>query len=216
MRKIFLILALAAVAGTACAQQNVERRRTHSVFELGPFREAKVLQPFGRFVTDTVNIFLRDASLCFLRGGQIYKADVAHVLGLLVDGAEYRTVNGQMGRVVAQRGYNYLLRVTTVDMHQLETEARERQPFFEVLPSAGPGAFIDLDREPLREEDLGFPLHATYYFLAKGQAIPAIESKFRKHVRPEMRTAFKALTGDRFWSWKSEDSLTQLLMYLPE
>ena len=204
------------MARPACAQQNVVRERTRSVFELGSFREAKVLQPFGRFVTDTVNIFLKDASLCFLRDGQVYKADVTHVLGLEVDGAEYRNANGQMGYVVAQRGYNYLLRVTTVDMHRLEAESRERQAFFEVLPSAGPGAFIDLDREALREEDLGFPLHTTYYFLAKGEVIPAIESKFKKHVRPEMRTAFKALMGDRFWSWKSAESLTQLLMYLPE
>lgn len=200
------------------AQQNVELRRSRSVFEFDKFRPARIMQPFGRHVTDSVNIFLKDASLCFLREGRVYKADVSKVLGLQADSAEYRMVGTQMGRIVARRGYNLLLCVTTVNMHQYETEigSREHQTFFEVIPDLGPGAFLDLDHEALREEDKGYPLNETYYFWIKGEIVPAKESKFKKYVRPEMRSAFRALMDDRFWSWKSGKSLTQLLVYLPD
>ena len=143
---------------------------------------------------------------------------MSHILGVRFDSVEYKRVGEQMGVVVAQRGYNFLVRVTTIDKkkYQEETRGGENLPFFEILPEQGGGFFMELDREPLREYEQGIPLKNTYYFLARGVEIPAVESKFKKHVRPEMKRAFKTLMEDRFWSWRDEKSLTQLLMYLPE
>ena len=50
----------------------------------------------------------------------------------------------------------------------------------------------------------------------KGVIVPAVESKFKKYVRPEMAKAFKNLMADRWWSWEDEASLKQLLPYLPD
>lgn len=219
MRRLFIIiLVLGAVVASAAAQQATVLRRSRTVFQFDDFQVGRVLQPFGRYVNDTLNILLKDASLCFRRGDKIYAADVSHVLGVRFDSVEYKRVGNQMGVVVAQRGYNFLVRVTTIDKkkYQEETRGGENLPFFEILPEQGGGFFMELDREPLREYEQGIPLKDTYYFMNRGEVVPAVESKFKKHVRPEMKQAFKTLMADRFWSWRDEKSLTQLLMYLPE
>lgn len=218
MKRIFCLLLLSAFTLTLAAQQATVQQRSKTIFQYDEFHAARVLQPFGRSVVDTLNILLKDASLCFRRGGKIYTADVNHVLGVRFDSVEYRNVNGQMGRVVEKRGYNYLVRVTTINMKRYQEEAGgNRNPaYFELFTGAGAGFFLDLDREPLREYEKGIPLQDTYFFVDHGVVVPAVESKFKKHVRPEMKRAFKTLMGDRFWSWRDENSLRQLLNYLPE
>ncbi|MBR1594045.1 MAG: hypothetical protein IJ659_04650 [Alloprevotella sp.] len=218
MKRSLILSVLCALALTMSAQQVTIQKRSKTIFQYDEFQVGRVLQPFGRSVTDTLNILLKDASLCFRRGGKIYTADVNHVLGVRFDSIEYRQVNGQMGRLVEQRGYNSLVCVTTINMKRYrdENSGGTNPAYFELFTGSGVGFFLDLDREPLREYEKGIPLQDTYYFVARGEVIPAVESKFKKHVRPEMKRAFKTLMGDRFWSWKDEKSLRQLLNYLPE
>ena len=98
--------ALCIVIVSAAAQQATVVHRSKTVFQYDDFQVGRVLQPFGRYVNDTLNILLKDASLCFRRGDKIYAADVSHVLGVRFDSIEYKRVGTQMGLVVAQRGYN--------------------------------------------------------------------------------------------------------------
>lgn len=218
MKRLLTIFALCALGLSAVAQQATVLQRSKTIFQFDEFQVGRVLQPFGRYVNDTLNILLKDASLCFRRGDKIYAADVSHILGVRFDSVEYKRVGEQMGVVVARQGYNFLVRVTTIDMKRYKEEngGGTNPAYFELFTGSGVGYFLDLDREPLREYEQGIPLKNTYYFLARGVEIPAVESKFKKHVRPEMKRAFKTLMADRFWSWRDEKSLTQLLMYLPE
>ena len=107
----------------AAAQQQVETRRTKSVFANPEFVEAKVLQPFGRSVKAKANILLKNSTLCFMRGDTILEAYVANVLGVEFDSIHYMKVNDkQMARVVAEKDYCYLLCVTTINMSQVARE----------------------------------------------------------------------------------------------
>ncbi len=218
MKHFLLSICFFSVSMALCAQQATMQRRSKTIFQHAEFQPARIMQPFGRSVIDTVNILLKDASLCFRREGKVYAADISHVLGVRFDSVEYRKVNMQMGRVIEQRGYNYLVCVTTINKtrYREEMSGSANPAYFELFSASGVGSFLDLDREPLREEEKGFPLEDTYFFIARGEVIPAVESKFKKHVRPEMKRAFKTLMGDRFWSWRDENSLRQLLNYLPE
>lgn len=214
-RNSILLLLLLLVALPCSAQQNTTLRRSASIFEWPEFQVAKVEQPFGRYVKDTVNIFLKDASLCYRRGGKVYQADVTRILGVQFDSVAYKKVNNQMGRLVQTQNGNSLVCVTTVNMKQYksETHGGENLPYFEIAPEVGANLFIDLDRGELRDGDLGLPLMHTYYFIIQGEVVPATETKIKKYVRSDMKTAFKNLMADRFWSWKDEQNLSTLLMY---
>ncbi len=201
----------------AAAQQQVETRRTKSVFANPEFVEAKVLQPFGRSVKAKANILLKNSTLCFMRGDTILEAYVANVLGVEFDSIHYMKVNDkQMARVVAEKDYCYLLCVTTINMSQV---ARECAGSENVLSDIGDGQLAARFAEAMSTDysmKNGFPLQDRYYFNIRGQIIPANQTAFKPFVKPEMKNAFKRLMNDKWWSWKDPASLAQLFTYIKE
>lgn len=215
----FTLLAWLAIAmlWPAAAQQQVETRRTKSVFANPEFVEAKVLQPFGRSVKAKANILLKNSTLCFMRGDTILEAYVANVLGVEFDSIHYMKVNDkQMARVVAEKDYCYLLCVTTINMSQV---ARECAGSENVLSDIGDGQLAARFAEAMSTDysmKNGFPLQDKYYFNIRGQIIPANQTAFKPFVKPEMKNAFKRLMNDKWWSWKDPASLAQLFTYIKE
>lgn len=201
----------------AAAQQQVETRRTKSVFANPEFVEAKILQPFGRSVKAKANILLKNSTLCFMRGDTILEAYVANVLGVEFDSIHYMKVNDkQMARVVAEKDYCYLLCVTTINMSQV---ARECAGSENVLSDIGDGQLAARFAEAMSTDysmKNGFPLQDKYYFNIRGQIIPANQTAFKPFVKPEMKNAFKRLMNDKWWSWKDPASLAQLFTYIKE
>lgn len=220
MKKIslFIFIILFALSDTLQAQQVQEIRRSESPYVFPEFKEAKILQPFGRFVKAMANIFYSDAALVYKdEQGQTRKAYVKNILGVEFDSVKYVKVDSMMGRVVQEKGYNRLVRVTRIDRARYERETRggENLPFFEIDLMGSP-FFANLESAEMREEDLHLPLQDKYYFICRGEAIPAVEREIKKRVRPEMKNAFKRLMHDPFWSWQDERSLKMLMEYLPE
>lgn len=215
MRKFLVLLALLSVAFRAEAQQQVEHLRSMTPCVFPEFREAKVLQTFGRSVTAKVNIFLKNSALLFLDGDVVKQAYTKNIIGVDFDSVKYLKVDSVMGEVLASRKYNHLVRVTTIDMAKLkaETQGGDNLPFLEIGGTTTT-SFFEIDGQMFAEK--GFPLKEKYYFLVKGEVVPASESKFKGHVRPEMLTAFRNLMNDRFWSWNDAESLKRLMEYLPD
>lgn len=215
MKKLITLALLALTLIPAAAQQQIEHRRSESPFVFPEFREAKVLQTFGRSVKANVNIYLKDATLFFTEGETMKRAFTQNILGVEFDSVKYMKVDSVMGEVLASDHYNHLVRVTTIDMERYkeETQGGINLPFFEIGGNTTTG-FFEIDGQNYDEK--GYPLKERYYFLVKGEVVPANETKFRKHVRPAMMLAFKNLMNERFWSWNDPESLKQLLKYLPE
>lgn len=217
LRFTLLAWLAAALLWPAVAQQQVETRRTKSVFANPEFVEAKVLQPFGRSVKAKANILLKNSTLCFMRGDTILEAYVANVLGVEFDSIHYMKVNDkQMARVVAEKDYCYLLCVTTINMSQV---ARECAGSENVLSDIGDGQLAARFAEAMSTDysmKNGFPLQDKYYFNIRGQIIPANQTAFKPFVKPEMKNAFKRLMNDKWWSWKDPASLAQLFTYIKE
>ncbi|MDY5086438.1 MAG: hypothetical protein SPE72_00835 [Alloprevotella sp.] len=217
LRFTLLAWLVTALLWPAAAQQQVETRRTKSVFANPEFVEAKVLQPFGRSVKAKANILLKNSTLCFMRGDTILEAYVANVLGVEFDSIHYMKVNDkQMARVVAEKDYCYLLCVTTINMSQV---ARECAGSENVLSDIGDGQLAARFAEAMSTDysmKNGFPLQDKYYFNIRGQIIPANQTAFKPFVKPEMKNAFKRLMNDKWWSWKDPASLAQLFTYIKE
>lgn len=216
MRKYFYtVLAALCLSVSASAQQQTGDKRSHCPYVFETFRDATVLQTFGRKTKAKANIRLKNSALCYMEDGKVMQAFTQNVLGVEFDSIRYMKVNEeQMGRVLASKGYNHLLCVTSVNMekYRAETEGGDNLPFLEITDT---GAFFEIDGEKF-DYDKGLPLKDKYYFHIKGEVVPANETKIKKLIRPEMKTAFKALMADRFWSWNDPRSLTMLLEYLPD
>lgn len=213
-RILFLLLAFCTLLPLA-AQQQTGDPRTRSIFAFPEFKDAKILQPFGRYTRAKANVLLKKSTLCFMKNDTVMEAYVQNVLGVEFDSVKYMKINDkQMGKILSQKGYNILLSVTTINESKLraETEGTDNLPF---LDFNDVGLFMELHGDDF-EYDRGYPLTTQYYFSIMGTLIPANESNIKKYVRPEMKKAFKRLMGDKYWSWKDPKSLEQLFTYFPE
>lgn len=213
-------LLLVGVA-TAAAQQAQEELRSATLFLFPEFRDATVVQSFNRKVKAKANILLKNAALCYIdeKDGRIYQATNASIFGVDFDSLRYRKVKDRlMGEVVAESGYNQLLCVTTIDRKRYDevTRGGTDMPFFEIdMAGYGVDQFLDLTSAE-QAANKGYPLKREFYFSLKGRIVPAQERLVKKEVREDMRTAFKNLMNDRWWSWRDAKSLTRLLMYFPQ
>ena len=201
----------------AFAQQARKQERSATPFANATFKRAKILQPFGKFVWADTNIYLKDASLCFMDNDTIKKAYVEKVVAVQFDSATYRKVEkDQMGLVIAEKNYNCLVRVRTIDMKQYteETNGTQNAAYLE-FDGIGrmESSFIDLNNAPFLEE--GFPVKDKYYFIVKGKCVVANESHIEREISKKHMDDFKTLMRDRWWSWRDEESLKMLLEYLP-
>lgn len=194
------------------AQQQQIQRRSVSLYERPSYENARIVQFFGREVRENVNIFLKDASLCFIRDGMVYRANVDKVLGVKFSNAEYRNVNGQFGHLIEQKDLVQLICVTTIDMKRFEAENKgdENTQFLD-LELPGGSIYMKLHDDAISSEEQGYPLMETYYFYIKGEYVPAVESKLKKYVRPEKKKDFRKLMGEKYWSLKDADCLKMLL-----
>ena len=217
LKLITLLTLLLLLPHATLAQQSKKQERSATPFAHAEFKRAKILQPFGKFVWAEANIYLKDASLCFMENDTIKKAFVDKVIAVQFDSATYRKVEkNQMGLVVAEKNYNSLIRVRTIDMKQYteETDGTQNAAY---LDFDGIGrmesTFIDLNNSPFLEE--GFPVKDKYYFIVKGKCVVANESHIEREVSKQHMDDFKKLMRDQWWSWRDEASLKKLLEYLP-
>lgn len=221
MKQLFLLFF--AFFGLLCAsaQQVQEERRSEQLWMFPQFKEGKVVQSFGRFVRNKVNIHYKNAALCFIdpQDGKVKQVTTPSVLGVEIDSVQYMRVDKErMGRVVAQQGYNKLIAVVTVDMKRYKevTSGGTDLPFLEIdMAGYGTDQFMDLSGSE-QQANKGYPLRTDYYFSLKGRIVAARERLVKKEIAPEMKGAFKTLMGDRWWSWNDEKSLTKLLIYFPK
>ncbi|MBR3284452.1 MAG: hypothetical protein IKI60_03960 [Alloprevotella sp.] len=210
MLKRILLLAFLLLPAAVFSQQQQIQRRSVSLYERPSYERARIVQYFGREVKEDVNIYLKDASLCFIRDGLVYRANVDKVLGVKFHDAEYKNVNGQFGQIVAEKNNAQLIRVTTIDMARYEAEFRgdENTEYLEI-PDIG--VYMKLHEEAVRNEDKGYPLKEAYYFYVKGKFVPAVESKLKKIIKTEKKKEFRKLMGEKYWSLKDFECLKELL-----
>lgn len=204
---------------TTFAQQQQEERRSNSQLVFPEFTMAKVRQSFGRVTRAKCNIMYKNAALCFLdeKDNKVRQAYVQNIFGVEFDSVRYMKVDTvAMGRVVAEQDGMTLLCVTTIDMekyHEL-TQGGTDMPFLDIdMGGYGTDTFIDLSGAE-QQQNQGYPLKDKWYFRMKdGKFVPATQKNVKKYVKPELKTAFKNLMEDRWWSWRDEGSLKKLFMY---
>lgn len=215
MRHKLLLILLLLAAPCLAQQQTADLRIKRQMF-FEHFRPAKIIQPFGRFVVDTVNISVRNSGLLFKQDGKIMQADLSRILRVEVDDTLHymRVDKDRLGLVVGHSGSNYLLCVTQLNRkkYEAETTGGDNLPYLE-FPELG--GFIELDGDKFNWQ-VGYPLEQKYFFSLGGVVVDCVESKIKPYIRPEMKLAFKNLMADRWWSWKDRKSLLQLLPYLKD
>ena len=214
MKKTILFLsALLWVSGATMAQQAQVERRSKIPFAYKDFKDGNVELAFGKDKIYKANIFLKDASLLYKNDTTVMKANLFGVISVDFGDALYRKTGDRMGKVIEQKGEVFLTVVTTIDTDRMREDARSgRNSTFLDLPEFN--LFIDTNADYWAEgEGSSWPLKDEYFFVVKGEAIPAAEKIVKKSIRADKRNDFKELMKNRKWSWKDANSLKVLVNY---
>lgn len=214
MKKTILFLfALLWVSGATMAQQAQVERRSKIPFAYKDFKDGNIEFAFGKDKIYKANIFLKDASLLYKNDTTVMKANLFGVISVDFDDALYRKTGDRMGKVIEQKGEVFLTVVTTIDTDRMREDARSgRNSTFLDLPEFN--LFIDTNADYWAEgEGSSWPLKDEYFFVVKGEAIPAAEKIVKKSIRADKRNDFKELMKNRKWSWKDANSLKVLVDY---
>ena len=214
MKKTILFLfALLWVSGATMAQQAQVERRSKIPFAYKDFKDGNIEFAFGKDKIYKANIFLKDASLLYKNDTTVMKANLFGVISVDFGDALYRKTGDRMGKVIGQKGEVFLTVVTTIDTDRMREDARSgRNSTFLDLPEFN--LFIDTNADYWAEgEGSSWPLKDEYFFVVKGEAIPAAEKIVKKSIRADKRNDFKELMKNRKWSWKDANSLKVLVDY---
>lgn len=214
MKKTILFLfALLWVSGATMAQQAQVERRSKIPFAYKGFKDGNIEFAFGKDKIYKANIFLKDASLLYKNDTTVMKANLFGVISVDFGDALYRKTGDRMGKVIEQKGEVFLTVVTTIDTDRMREDARSgRNSTFLDLPEFN--LFIDTNADYWAEgEGSSWPLKDEYFFVVKGEAIPAAEKIVKKSIRADKRNDFKELMKNRKWSWKDANSLKVLVDY---
>ena len=214
MKKSILFLsALLWVSGATMAQQAQVERRSKIPFAYKDFKDGNIEFAFGKDKIYKANIFLKDASLLYKNDTTVMKANLFGVISVDFGDALYRKTGDRMGKVIEQKGEVFLTVVTTIDTDRMREDARSgRNSTFLDLPEFN--LFIDTNADYWAEgEGSSWPLKDEYFFVVKGEAIPAAEKIVKKSIRADKRNDFKELMKNRKWSWKDANSLKVLVDY---
>lgn len=214
MKKTILFLfALLWVSGATMAQQAQVERRSKIPFAYKNFKDGNIEFAFGKDKIYKANIFLKDASLLYKNDTTVMKANLFGVISVDFGDALYRKTGNRMGKVIEQKGEVFLTVVTTIDTDRMREDARSgRNSTFLDLPEFN--LFIDTNADYWAEgEGSSWPLKDEYFFVVKGEAIPAAEKIVKKSIRADKRNDFKELMKNRKWSWKDANSLKVLVDY---
>lgn len=214
MKKTILFLsALLWVSGATMAQQAQVERRSKIPFAYKDFKDGNIEFAFGKDKIYKANIFLKDASLLYKNDTTVMKANLFGVISVDFGDALYRKTGDRMGKVIEQKGEVFLTVVTTIDTDRMREDARSgRNSTFLDLPEFN--LFIDTNADYWAEgEGSSWPLKDEYFFVVKGEAIPAAEKIVKKSICADKRNDFKELMKNRKWSWKDANSLKVLVDY---
>ena len=195
------------------AQQAQVERRSKIPFAYKDFKDGNIELAFGKDKIYKANIFLKDASLLYKNDTTVMKANLFGVISVDFGDALYRKTGDRMGKVIEQKGEVFLTVVTTIDTDRMREDARSgRNSTFLDLPEFN--LFIDTNADYWAEgEGSSWPLKDEYFFVVKGEAIPAAEKIVKKSIRADKRNDFKELMKNRKWSWKDANSLKVLFNY---
>ena len=223
MRKSFIIylITLLYCSLPIMAQQVQEYETTYIPYAFPQYRKATVTMMFGSKKEVMGNIYLDGSKFYFLKDSVSIEASLSNIHRVAFGDTLYMPVDTMLARIVAEDSNKMLVCIRTIDKYKMkgcndgihgEDKRGEGMAYFQLDMFSSMG-FIELNSDQTDHSKL-FPLKREYFYILNGEIVPAKERPVMKRYTKAQRKVIKGMTENRFWSWKDENSLIQLLELL--
>lgn len=217
--KILFMILVSFLCLPISGQQVQEEETTPIPYAFPQYRKATVTMMFGSKKEVMGNIYLDGSKFYFLKDSIAIEANLSNISRVAFGDSVYMPVDTSLARIVATKDNNkMLICIQTIDKYKMKgsndgihgvDKRGEGMTFFQLDMFSAMG-FIELDPGNIDNSRV-FPLKREYYFIIDGEIIPAKERPVMKRYTKAQRKVLKGMTENRFWSWKDEQSLVQLL-----
>lgn len=159
------------------------------------------------------NVFLKNASLLFLRGDYTMEANMENILSVEFPDRKFVTIDKQLACFVDSVGGNSLYCIELFDQETYERNLRNNINISNIeLGDQISTTTVDINTE----DDYKLPVFRHYYMCLKGQFVKVHERNLGRVLSKEQRTMMKRVMAMPDFSWQREESLMQLLRAITE
>jgi len=173
------------------------------------FRPAVVHMANGTTVrTSLANIFLKNASLLFMRGSVAMEADMRTIATVDFDKQHYVNIENQLALELDSVGENRLFCATVIDIDAYKAMLRNNVN----ISNLSLGDQISYSTVNLTPEDgMMLPLVPHYYYLYKGEIIKVHEREISRRLSKDKKRQYKTIISLPDFTWVDTESLVKLL-----
>lgn len=205
MKKLLtLLIVTLGIAGSALAQ----KRTTMPTF-YREYRPAVITFTDGHKSKNAfTNVFLKNASLLFLKGSQSMEANMDNIAAVDFDDRSFVAIDKKLAYLVDSVGSNALYCIELFDKDTYERNLKNNVN----ISSLDIGDQISMSMVDLNgEEDYKLPVFRHYYYLYNGKFVKVHERDIARSLSKEKRTMMKRIMALPDFSWVEVSSLMQLL-----
>lgn len=205
MKKYLLSICLMFLSSASLMAQDETKHLT----TYREFRPAVVHMGNGNTVrTSLANIFLKNASLLFMRGSNTMEANMSTIASVDFDNQHYVNIDNMLALELDSIGENRLYCATVIDVEAYQAMLRNNVN----ISNLSLGDQISYSTVNLTPDDgLMLPLVPHYYYLYKGEIIKVHEREISRRLPKDKKRQYKTIISLPDFTWVDAESLVKLL-----
>lgn len=211
MKKLFSISFLLMCVTMVMAQ--VPYGRTEVVTMFNDFCPATIQLAAGNVVkTGKANIFLKNSKLVYKdRNNVNMEANMATVKKVIFGNRTFINYENKLAEILDSCGHNMLLRVLLVDVEAMKNDIINNSTITDISGLGSNSNLLGVTRMNPEEDEVGYPLYATYYYVINDKTILCHEREVSRKISKSQREIYHIVTNRSAFSWGSEADLKNLL-----
>ena len=170
------------------------------------------------------NVFLKNASLLFLKGELTMEANMDNILSVDFDDRQFININNQLACIVDSVGPNVLYRIDLFDKESYERNLHNNVNFSQVDfgnitngTSLEMSDFINTGTIDINnEDDYKLPIIPVYYMLYNGKMLKVHERTIWNRLPKDKRRMYKTIIEQPDFKWTDDAQLMNLLKAISE
>ena len=170
------------------------------------------------------NVFLKNASLLFLKGELTMEANMDNILSVDFDDRHFVNIDNQLACIVDSVGDNVLYRVDLFDKESYERNLRNNVNYSQVdFGNVTNGTSLEMSDfintatiDINNEDDYKLPVIPVHYMLYNGKMLKVHERTLRNRLPKDKRRMYETIINREGFSWVKDDQLMELLRVISD
>jgi len=170
------------------------------------------------------NVFLKNASLLFLKGELTMEANMDNILSVDFDDRQFININNQLACIVDSVGPNVLYRIDLFDKESYERNLHNNVNFSQVdFGNITNGTTLEMSDfintgtiDINNEDDYKLPIIPVYYMLYNGKMLKVHERTIWNRLPKDKRRMYKTIIEQPDFKWTDDVQLMNLLKAISE